>query len=296
MKKGNSDERGILIPHEIALTAESTGISKAGMGSAKTIMLSILAGAFIALGAVFSTLAISGSNLPFGITKVLAGLTFSLGLILVVIGGAELFTGNSLMIVAWAGKKITAKEIFRNWILVYAGNLAGAFSVVILMLFSGHYLMGEGLVGEKILSIAADKCDLPFGRALVLGILCNILVCLAIWMSYSTRSLQGKTLAIIFPITAFVAAGFEHSVANMYFIPMGLAVKTWGNPELWPMIQSSASQFEALTWGNFLIMNLLPVTIGNSIGGGIFIGLAYWIIYLSPVNRQTKEKPKSAMT
>lgn len=270
-----------LLPPDMARAAEDIGIEKAGMGMMKTTMLAILAGAFIAFGAIFSTLVTSGSTAAYGFTKLAGGIAFSLGLILVVIGGAELFTGNNLLTMAWASRRIKTKQLLQNWMIVYAGNMAGAFSLALFMLFSGHYLFGEGVVGTRILQIAETKCQLGFLQAIILGILCNILVCLAIWLCYGARSVQGKILAILFPITAFVAAGFEHSVANMYFIPMGLLLKEWGDPQLWNLIELSSQHFSSLTWSNYFIRNLLPVTIGNIIGGGLFVGLAYWFIYLS---------------
>lgn len=269
-----------LLPSDMASKAEEIGVTKAHQDILKTIVLAVLAGAFIAFGAVFATLVTSGSELSFGLTKLLAGIAFSLGLILVVVGGAELFTGNNLLTMAWASRKVTTGQMLRNWIIVYFGNMFGAYSIVILMFLSGHYLFGKGLTGDNILHIAEAKCQLGFIQAIVLGILCNILVCLAIWLCYSAESTQGKILAIIFPISAFVAAGFEHSVANMYFIPMGLLVKRSADPELWNLLGADPAQFEALNPGNYFINNLLPVTIGNIIGGAVFVGLAYWFIYL----------------
>jgi len=268
-----------LLPPEMARSAEETGYSKVQMSIAKTMALSILAGAFIAFGAVFSTLVTAGSTMSFGITRLLSGLTFSLGLILVVVGGAELFTGNNLLIMGWASKKISTRLVLRNWMIVFFGNMVGAFSIVMMIGLSGHYLLGNGLVAANILHIAHAKCQLDFVQAIILGILCNILVCLAIWLCYSARTAQGKILSILFPITAFVAAGFEHSVANMYFIPMGLFVKEWGDSSIWTQINALPNQFESLTWANYLLRNLLPVTIGNIIGGSLFVGLVYWFIY-----------------
>jgi len=284
--ENNSEIRIIdsLLPPEMARSAEDIGVAKARMGISKTTMLAILAGAFIAFGAIFSTLVSSGSTMSFGITKLVSGLTFSLGLILVVVGGAELFTGNNLLTMAWASRKVSTGQLLRNWLIVYLGNMLGAFSLVLMIWISGHYLLGEGLVGANMLHIAAEKCELGFVQAVMLGILCNILVCLAIWLCYSTKTTHGKILAIVFPITAFVAAGFEHSVANMYFIPMGLLVKEWGDPVLWSQIQASPQDFESLTWVNYLVKNLLPVSIGNIIGGAGFVGLAYWYIYSSKWN------------
>lgn len=272
--------KDVLLPAEMARVAESVGVNKVSQDIAKTFALAILAGAFIAFGAIFSSLVVTGSTLPFGITKLMGGLAFSLGLILVVVGGAELFTGNILITMAWAGRKVSFAKMMQNWLLVYMGNMVGAFSIVILILLSGHPMMGDGLVGSKILEIAQSKCQLGFTQAVVLGILCNILVCLAIWLCYSARSTQGKIIAIIFPITAFVAAGFEHSVANMYYIPAGLLLKATAGQEFWGLIQSGPGQFPDLNWTQFIINNLLPVSIGNIIGGAGFVGLAYWFIYL----------------
>jgi formate/nitrite transporter len=277
-----------LLPAEMAEAAEHVGVSKANMGPVKMLVLAILAGSFIALGAIFSTVTSSGSNLTFGLTNLLSGLTFSLGLILVVVGGAELFTGNNLMVMGWASGKISTSLVLYNWIIVYLGNMLGAFSVVLMIWFSGHHMAGNGIVGERMIHIAGAKCQLSFAEAFFRGILCNILVCLAIWLCYSARTVQGKVLSIIFPITAFVAAGFEHSVANMYFIPAGLAVKFWGDQESLFTNPEILSYLETLTWRNFLIGNLLPVTIGNIIGGGLFVGLAYWFIYSSKWTRNSR--------
>ncbi|HEC43088.1 MAG TPA: formate transporter FocA [Bacteroides sp.] len=269
-----------LLPPEMARKAEEIGVSKARIGPLTTSALAVLAGAFIAFGAVFSIVVITGSTMDYGVTRLLAGVAFSLGLILVVVGGAELFTGNNLMIMAWANKKVKTSDVLKNWIIVYVGNMFGALSVVLLIFLSGHYLFGGGLVGLKMMDIANAKCQLGFVQAITLGILCNILVCLAIWLCLSAKSTHGKILSIIFPITAFVAAGFEHSVANMYFIPMGIAVKKWGGTEFFINLDVSPDKYASLTWGNFFNGNLLPVTIGNIIGGAIFVGLAYWFIYL----------------
>ncbi|TLN04864.1 formate/nitrite transporter family protein, partial [bacterium] len=219
-----------LIPSEMARKAETVGTAKANAGAFYLFVLAVLAGAFIAMGAMFATTVLAGgitisapdgakafsAAWPYGVTRMLGGLAFSLGLIMVVVGGAELFTGNSLMIIAWMDRKITLGSMLRNWSIVYLGNFAGALLLVALVFLSGEYRFGGGLVGETMLNMALMKLDYGFGQALVLGILCNILVCLAVWLTYSARSTVGKILAILFPITAFVAAGFEHSVANMY--------------------------------------------------------------------------------
>ncbi len=276
---------GILLPDEIAEKAVDSGVQKTHNGILKTSALAVLAGAFIALGAIFSTLVTSGSSMDFGIGKLVGGLAFSLGLILVVAGGAELFTGNNLMVMARASYKISNRQLLVNWLVVYLGNMVGAFSLVLLILISGHHMLGEGMVGTNILNIAAAKCELGFMQAITLGILCNILVCLAIWLSYSASSLQGKVVAIVFPVTAFVAAGFEHSVANMYFIPAGIVVKNFAAAEFWSQIQQSPADLAFLNWKNYLLGNLLPVSLGNIIGGSLFVGVAYWFIYLSKWNK-----------
>ncbi|OWY23156.1 formate transporter FocA [Sphingobacteriales bacterium UPWRP_1] len=275
-----------LLPAEMAKKAEQVGVAKANMPFVKTLMLSVLAGSFIALGAVFSTTVTAGSTLPFGVTKLLGGLVFSLGLVLVIAGGAELFTGNNLIIMAWANHKIKTAQVLKNWALVYIGNLAGAFSMVALMYLSGQYAFGNGVVGANMLAIAKAKCELGFVQAIALGILCNILVCLAVWLSFSARSLTGKIAAIVYPITAFVAAGFEHSIANMYFIPMGILLKQHADADFWTHINATAQNYTSLNWERFITGNLLPVTIGNIMGGAVLVGLVYWFVFLKPQQQQ----------
>ena len=271
-----------LIPPEMAKKASIVGVTKAKMGWRNLLALSVLAGAFIALGAGFSTIATTGAagSLPYGITRLMAGIVFSLGLILVIIAGAELFTGNNLIVMAWANREVTTRDLLRNWSIVYLGNLTGSVATALLMLLSGQYLFAKGAVGLNVLSIAEYKCCLPFFRALVLGVICNALVCMAVWLCFSCRSTTDKILAIIFPITAFVAGGFEHSIANMYFIPMGMLVKEFAGPEFWSLISRSAADFGNLNAVNFFFNNLVPVTIGNIIGGSVMVGLVYWFIYI----------------
>jgi len=270
-----------LLPAEMARKAEYLGERKAQMPFLQMFTLAILAGAFIALGAVFSTTASASvtSGLPYGVTRVLAGLVFSLGLILVVVGGAELFTGNTLLVMAWANKKVTSSQLLRNWVIVYLGNFAGALGMAIMVFFSRQYTFGDNAVGITVLQIASNKVHLGFIQAIFLGILCNVLVCLAIWLTYSARSTLDKIAAIIFPISAFVAAGFEHSVANMYFIPIGLLIKDF-DPQFIEAIASASVYLDGLNWGTFLVNNLLPVTIGNIIGGAVLVAAVYWSIFL----------------
>jgi formate transporter len=266
-----------LLPGEMATRAEYIGVRKAETPAWTMFTLAILAGAFIALGAVFATNTAAGSGaLPFGVAKLLTGLVFCLGLILVVVGGAELFTGNNLIVMAWASGKVTGRALLRNWGIVYAGNFVGSFGTAVLVLWSKQYTFGGGSVGETALKIAAGKASLDFFQAMALGVLCNALVCLAVWLTFSARSTVDKIAAIIFPITAFVAAGFEHSIANMYFVPYGLLIKDFA-----PAFTAERGlDLANLTWGNFLVNNLLPVTIGNIIGGAVLVAAIYWSVFL----------------
>jgi formate transporter len=271
----------VLMPAELARAAESVGVRKTRLDTPSLAALSVLGGAFIALGAMFATTVLAGAegHVPFGVSRLLAGIPFCLGLILVIVGGAELFTGNTLMVMALAAGKVRLREMLRAWAIVYAGNFIGAAGTAALVFLSGQYLQGQGSVAGVSLNLALGKATLPFDRAFFLGILCNVLVCLAVWLSLAARTVSGKILAIVFPVSAFVAAGFEHSVANMYIIPVGLLIKDWGPLTLWPQLGANPGDFAALTWPGFL-WSLLPVTLGNIIGGGGLVGGVYWFIYL----------------
>lgn len=267
-----------LLPQEMANRAEYIGVRKAEAGALAMFALAILAGAFIALGAVFATTVAAGTTTawPFGVAKLLVGLVFCLGLILVIVGGAELFTGNNLIVMAWASGKVTTRALLRNWVIVYIGNFVGAVGTALMVYVSKQYALGGGAIGVTALGIANSKVQLGFVQAIALGVLCNALVCLAIWLTFSARSTVDKIAAIIFPISAFVAAGFEHSVANMYFVPISLFIKDF-DPAF---ITTNGLSLPALTWGNFLVNNLLPVTIGNIIGGSLLVAIVYWAIFL----------------
>jgi formate transporter FocA len=266
----------------MAIKAEDIGVIKANFGPWRMIVLGILAGAFIALGAIFATTVVAGASesLPYGVTRLLSGSVFSLGLILVIVGGAELFTGNNLIIMAWASGRVSTRLVLRNWVYVYFSNFVGAISIGSLIFLSGQYKFGNSAVGLAALNIAKSKLGFSFVEGMVLGVLCNLLVCLAIWLSMSARTTTDRVISIIFPITAFVAAGFEHSIANMYFVPVGIFIKSGAPPVFWESIGKNIADFEVLTWGNFIIRNLIPVTIGNIIGGALLVGAVYWIIYL----------------
>ena len=267
-----------LLPAEMATRAEYIGVRKSEASFRSMFALAILAGAFIGLGAVFATTIAAGTTAawPFGVAKMLTGLVFCLGLVLVIVGGAELFTGNNLIVMAWASGKVSTQALLRNWIIVYLGNFVGSIGTVIVVFLGKQYTFGGGAVGQTALAIANSKVHLGFIQAIALGIMCNALVCLAVWLTFSARSTVDKIAAIIFPITGFVAAGFEHSIANMYFIPMGLFIKDF-DPTF---AASSGLDLNGLTWGSFAINNLLPVTIGNIIGGAVLVAALYWFIFL----------------
>lgn len=267
-----------LLPPEMAERAEQVGVRKASLDSWTLLALSVLAGAFIALGSVFFTSVTIG--LPYGSGRLLGGAAFSLGLILVIVGGAELFTGNNLLVMAWAGGKISTAALLRNWGIAYLGNLLGALATAALVLLSQQHTQAGGQVGANALAIAEAKCRLGFLQALALGTLCNAMVCMAVWLCFAARTTADKTLAILFPITGFVASGFEHSIANMYFVPAGLGAKATAGPEFWSAIGRTAADYPDLTWKNFIVANLLPVTLGNLIGGTVLVGLVYWFVYL----------------
>ncbi len=270
-----------LLPPQMAAKAEQIGVAKAEICLAKLFTLAVLAGSFIGLGAAFSTTVTAGlSGAPWGLTRLLAGTTFCLGLILVVVAGAELFTGNNLIVMAWAGGKVSFRALLRNWVVVYLGNLAGSLATAGLVYYSGQYFFGDRAVGVNALNIANAKCAIAFVPGLALGILCNALVCLAVWLCYSARSVTDKIAAVLFPITAFVAAGFEHCVANMYFISLGLFIKLGAPEGFWAGLAKTPADWPHLTWQGFWLANLLPVTLGNLIGGTLLVGLVYWFVYL----------------
>lgn len=270
-----------LMPRQIAFKAEDVGVTKARLDFMSMFLLAVLAGAFISMGAVFSTVSVAGAAgvVPYGLARVMAGVSFSLGLVLVVIAGAELFTGNNLLIMAFASRKVTAMEVLRNWVVVYTGNFFGALATAYFMFLAGLHHNGSSAVGRVALLTAQPKCDLRFDEAFIRGVYCNALVCLAVWLCMSCRSTGEKIAAVMFPVTAFVAAGFEHSVANMYFIPAAMFIRQSAPPEFWETVKLAPADFSGITWSRFLIHNLIPVTLGNIVGGGLFVGSIYWVIY-----------------
>ncbi|HMB21368.1 MAG: formate transporter FocA [Chloroflexota bacterium] len=291
-----------LLPPAMAAKAEDLGVKKANLAPINMLVLGILAGAFIGIGAIFATTVSAGSmpikdaagaaafstGLPYGVVRLLTGLVFTVGLILVVVGGAELFTGNTLITMAFASKKVTLTQLLRNWGIVYVGNFIGSILTAYIVFLGKQYSFGNGAIGLTALNIGEAKTALTFVQAVALGIMCNALVCMAVWMCYSARTTTDKILAIIPPISCFVAAGFEHSIANMYFIPLALFVKGSGDAKFFETIGKTAADFPHLTWGNLFTANLIPVTIGNIIGGAIMVGMIYWFVYL--------RKPATAST
>lgn len=249
-------------PQEIARLVEAVGVKKANLPLVPTLALGVLAGAFIAFGGMLFTLVMTGNELGLGPGRWLGGIAFSLGLILVIIGGAELFTGNSLIVMALADRRITLGQLIRNWSLVYAANLVGAIGTALMVHWSGTLELGDSAVAQTAQTIAQGKVALGVAEAFWRGVLCNVLVCLAVWLCFAAHSVSGKIIAIIFPISAFVALGFEHSIANMYLIPIAMLSGEGG---------ISITDF---------LGNLIPVTFGNIVGGGLLVALIYWLIYL----------------
>lgn len=271
----------LLLPQAMAKVAEEAGVYKATKHPLITFFLAINAGVFISIAFVFYITATTGTaDIPYGLAKLVGGLCFSLGLMLVVVCGADLFTSTVLIVVAKASGRISWGQLARNWINVYIGNLFGALFFVGLIWFSGEHEVANGAWGLNVLQTADHKMHHSFIEAVCLGTLANLMVCLAIWMSYSGRSLTDKMLAMALPVAMFVACGFEHSIANMFMIPMAIVIHDFASPAFWQATGATAAQFPNLTLSHFIMDNLIPVTIGNIIGGGLLVGLTYWVIYL----------------
>lgn len=256
-------------PGEVAQRVETVGVAKARLATLPLLMLGVLAGAFIGLGTLFFTLVKSDPTLGFAASSVLGGLVFSLGLMLVVVAGAELFTGNNLLAMAWADGKISSVAVLRNWVLVCLANFVGAAGLALLVFASGHTDLNGGAIGAQVVKMALAKQNLSLGQAFFRGVLCNVLVCMAVWMAMAGRSVTDKMVAIVLPVTAFVAAGFEHSIANMYLMPLAMLIQHFG-----PLTAATGM----VTWTG-MAENLLPVIAGNLVGGSVLVGLAYHVIY-----------------
>jgi len=265
-------------PSEIAQRIESIGVNKARLRTLPLLMLGMLAGAFIGLGAMLFVLVKSDATLGFAASAIAGGLVFSLGLLLVVVAGAELFTGNNLLAMAWADGRISSLDVLRNWVLVCAANFVGAAGLAVLVFASGHTDLNGGAIGQQVVKIALAKQDLSPMQAFFRGVLCNVLVCMAVWMAMAGRSVVDKAVAVVPPIMAFVAAGFEHSIANMYFMPLAMLLQHFG--------PASLATTVPVTWSGML-GNLLPVIAGNLVGGSVLVGLTYYVIY----GRKAKQDP-----
>jgi formate/nitrite transporter len=290
-----------VMPAAMAVLAEESGIKRASLDPMVSFVLSVLAGAFVAFGAIFATTVLAGTMttftadgtlassavLPYGIGRLLAGVAFCVGIIAVIIAGAELFTGNNLIVMAWASGKVTTSALMFNWVLVLTGNCVGAILTAGLMFLTTQYTFGGGAVGLVALNTANAKAALPLMPAFTLGIMCNALVCLAVWMCYSARTNVDRVLTAVPPVAAFAAAGFEHCIANVYFIPMGLFIKAGAPDSFWKSVNRTAADFPDLTWSNF-ICNLVPVTAGNILGGSLMVAAAYWFVYL----RKRTDEPR----
>lgn len=271
---------GTLLPPEAILACEAAGVAKAGRGAVALLVLGLLAGAFIALGALFMTVVTTGAgDLPWGVARLLGGVVFSLGLILVIAGGAELFTGDALMVVARASGRITTRALLAAWGWVYLGNILGALGTAALVFLADHHGFAGGAVGRTALTIANAKAALPTVPLFFLSVLCNVLVCLAVWMSFGAKSLTDKVVVIVPPVAAFVAAGFEHCIANLYLLPYALMIQCWAEPAFWTAIGRDAASFAALTLPGVL-HNIAVSTAGNLIGGSVLVGIVYWFVHL----------------
>jgi formate transporter len=262
------------LPPEVAAACEAAGVAKAGRGAIDLLTLGVLAGAFIAFGGIFMTVILTGSSeLPWGFARALAGVAFSVGLVLVVVAGAELFTGDALMVVAFAARRITFSSLLRAWSFVYAGNIIGALGTVALMLLAGQHGLAGGGFGRTAVEIANAKVALPTSEIFFRALLCNVLVCLAVWMSFGARSATDKIMVVVPPVATFVAAGFEHSIANLYLLPYGYAV------DLMTMEPGSA-RTDAAIEASGIVRNLVVSTLGNLMGGSVMVGAVYWFVYL----------------
>ncbi|WP_291914911.1 formate/nitrite transporter family protein [Limnohabitans sp.] len=254
-------------PVEIARRIEAVGETKARMAALPLALLGVLAGAFIGLGAMLFVLVKSDPSLGFAASSVLGGLVFAMGLLMVVVAGAELFTGNNLIVMAWADGRVSTGQVLRNWVIVCLANFVGAAGLALLVFASGHASLNGGAIGHKVVQIAVAKQELPLVTALLRGVLCNVLVCMAVWMAMAGRSVTDKAVAVMLPVMAFVAAGFEHSIANMYLMPLAMLLQ-----------QSGLAGYPAVTWGGML-GNLLPVILGNVLGGAVLVAGVYHVIY-----------------
>ncbi|ABM04993.1 formate/nitrite transporter [Psychromonas ingrahamii 37] len=285
------NKREELLPHQLTEKAADVAYNKATKAPLSAFYLAITAGLFIGLAFVFYVTVTTGTeNVAWGLSKFAGGAAFSLGLLLIVVVGGELFTSSTLTLIAKASKRITTAQLLKNWIIVYFGNFIGATFLVFLIFFAGMYNTDHGQWGLTVLHIAQHKLHHSSIEAVSLGILCNMMVCLAVWMAFAARTITDKMFAVFLPVTMFVASGFEHSIANMFMVPSGILIQQFAPAEFWLAIGEHTSQYSDLTIYNFIFDNLIPVTIGNIIGGGVIVGLMHWMIYLRPMQKSKQEQ------
>lgn len=270
----------ILTPSQMARAAEDAAFGKATSHQLKSFLLALTAGGYIALGFVFfATSQVGAAQLPYGVAKVLGGLVFATGLALVVLTGADLFTSSTLTLTARASGRITTWQLLRNWVVVFIGNFLGALTIAALVFLGKVWEQAGGGWAAVVLDVSLKKVHHGFFTAFVLGILCNLMVCLAVWAAYSGRTTVDKVVAVTMPIALFVATGFEHSVANMFMVPLGILIRSYASTDFWAASGLDPAAYGDVTWTNFLVDNLLPVTLGNIVGGGVMIGVLYWTIF-----------------
>ena len=276
-----------LLPHQITEKAAVAAYKKASKAPLTAFYLAMMAGLFIGLAFVFYvTVTTGGSSLPWGVKNFIGGLAFSMGLLLLVVVGGELFTSSTLTLIARASQSITTMQMLKNWAVVYFGNFVGSMFLVFLVFTAQMYMNDGGQWGLNVLHISTHKLGHTFPQAVALGMLCNIMVCLAVWMAFGAKSVTDKMFAVLLPVAMFVASGFEHSIANMFMVPSAIMIENFAGPEFWASIGHTAADFSDLTVSNFIFNNLIPVTIGNIIGGGVVIGVMHWMIYLRPAKNK----------
>ena len=277
----NFNQFDSLLPPQMAERAAEIGLGKATKDPVKSFLLAISAGIHIGIAFIFYTTVTTGaSEMAWGMTRLIGGIAFSLGLILVVVTGGELFTSSVLTLVARASGKISWGMLFKNWGIVYIGNMIGAILLVGCMLVTKQYMFDGGQVGLNAMAISQHKLHHGFFQAMALGVMCNVLVCIAVWMTFSGRTLTDKIMVMILPVAMFVSAGFEHCIANMFQVPMAIGIKNFAPAEFWQMTGANIADYADLNMMGFIVDNLIPVTLGNIIGGGLFVGMWYWLIYL----------------
>jgi len=267
-------------PVEILEFASNAGVEKVQKKVSSVLILSFLAGVFLAFAAEGSTMAahnLLANPAATGLARVLTGAVFATGLMMILLAGGELFTGNTLIVISALDRKVSVRQMLLNWLLVYIGNFTGGLFIAWLMNLSGLFAASGGLLGGMVIKIAAGKVQLPFLTAFILGVMCNWLVCIAIWTSFASRGPAGKIMIVFFVISLFVISGFEHSIANMYYVPAGILAKQ--NPQWAAMSQVSAEQLSDLNWINFVVKNLIPVTLGNIVGGAGMVGILFRIAF-----------------